>query len=92
MESGNESSDSSISLSQIDFSNYTYEVDEIKLFLQGYQKQEWGLCKAVFPDLKQLWIRHFMSERLFTNREIYRLKKIVTKLTSDNVNGGSDKA
>lgn len=94
MESGNESSDSSVSLSQSDFSNYTYEVDDIKLFLRA-TKNKRGVCvKQFFPDLKQFVdkTRHFMSEGLFTNREIYRLKKIVTKLTFDNVNEGSDKA
>lgn len=47
MESGNESSDSSISLSQIDFSNYTYEVDEIKLFLRA-TKNKSGVCVKQF--------------------------------------------
>ncbi len=44
MESGSESSDSSVSLSQSDFSSRVNEVDDIKLFLRATKKQERGAC------------------------------------------------
>ncbi len=41
-----------------------------------------------FPDIIQFVCktRGFMSEGLFTNKVVYRLKKIVRKLTADNAN------
>ncbi len=44
MESGSESSDSSVSLSQSNFSSRVNEVDDIKLFLRATKKQERGAC------------------------------------------------
>ncbi len=93
MESGGESSDSSVSLSQSDFSTHNYEVDDIKLFLRATKNKRVRVTEF-FPDAKQFVdkTRHFMSENLFTNKEIYRLKKIVRKLSSGNTNEDSEKA
>ncbi len=94
MESGSESSDSSVSLSQSDFSTRSYEVDDIKLFLRATKNKRGVRVTEYFPDAKQFVnkTRHFMSENLFTNKEIYRLKKIVRKLSSGDTNEDSEKA
>lgn len=94
MESGSESSDSSVSLSQSDFSSRSYEVDDIKLFLRATKNKRGVRVDEYFPDTKQFVgkTRLFMSEGLFTNKEVYRLKKIVRKFTSDNANEESEKA
>lgn len=95
MESGSESSDSSVSFSQSDFTGRSYELDDIKLFLRA-TKNKRGVCvDEYFPDIKQFVdkTKSFMSEGLFTNKEVYRLKKITSrKLTSDNANEVSEKA
>ncbi len=92
MESGSESSDSSVSLSQSDFSTRSYEVDDIKLFLRATKNKRGVRVTEYFPDAKQFVdkTRHFMSENLFTNKEIYRLKKIVRKLSSGDTNEDSE--
>ncbi len=94
MESGSESSDSSVSLSQSDFSSRSYEVDDIKLFLRATKNKRGVRVDEYFPDTKQFVgkTRLFVSEGLFTNKEVYRLKKIVRKFTSDNANEESEKA
>jgi len=77
MESGSESSDSSVSFSQSDFTGRSYELDDIKLFLRA-TKNKRGVCvDEYFPDTKRFVdkTRYFMSEGLFTNKEVYRLKK-----------------
>lgn len=68
-------------------------MEDIKLFLKA-TKNKRGVCVAdYFSDTKQFVdkTRFFMSESLFTNKELYRLKKIVRKLTSDKANDGSEK-
>ncbi len=94
MESGGESSDSSVSLSQSDFSTRNYEVDDIKLFLRATKNKRGVRVTEFFPDAKQFVdkTRLFMSESLFTNKEIYRLKKIVRTLSSGDTNEDSEKA
>lgn len=91
--SDGESSDSSVGPSQNDFFSRGCEVDDIKLFLKA-TKNKRGICVSnYFSDTNQFVdnTRLFMSEGLFTNREIYRLKKIVTKLTSDKANEGGER-
>lgn len=81
------SSDSSVCLSQSDFSGH-YEVDDIKLFLRA-TKNKRGVCiKDFFPNTEQFVenTKAFMMEGSFTNKEVYRLKKIVRKLNSDHSN------
>ncbi len=94
MESGGESSDSGVSLSQSDFSTRNYEVDDIKLFLRATKNKRGVRVTEFFPDAKQFVdkTRLFMSESLFTNKEIYRLKKIVRTLSSGDTNEDSEKA
>lgn len=92
MESGSESSDSSVSLSQIDFQN-TYEADDIRLFLRATKNKRGVRVEQFFPDYRQFVdkARLFMSEGLFTNKEVYRLKKIVRKVASDLAEDGDGK-
>ncbi len=94
MESGSESSDSSVSLSQSDFSSRGYEVDNIKFFLRATKNKRGVRVDDYFPDIIQFVgkTRGFTSERLFTNKEVYRLKKIVRKFTADNANEEFEKA
>jgi hypothetical protein len=69
-------------------------VDDIKLFLRATKNKRGVRVEEFFPDTK-LFVdktRLFMSEGLFTNKEIYRLKKIVRKLTSDSANGDGEEA
>ena len=91
IESDSESSDSSICLSQSDFTSSGYEVEDIKLFLRATKNRR-GVCVAdFFPDTRKFAdkVRFSMSESLFTNKEVYRLKKIVRKLSlGDNVDSG----
>ncbi|KAI7804376.1 pol-like protein [Triplophysa rosa] len=84
-ESGSESSDSSVSLSQSVFSGCRYEVDDIKLYLRATKNKRGVRIKEYFPDVKQFVekARRFMMEGSFTNKEVYRLKTIV----SEEVNG-----
>lgn len=77
VESGSESSDSSVSFSQCDFSSRSYELDDIKLFLRA-TKNKRGVCvNEYFPDAEQFVdkTRLLMSAGLLTNKEVYRLKK-----------------
>ncbi len=82
MESGSESSDSSVSLSQSDFSSRSYEVDDIKLFLRATKNKRGVRVDEYFPDTKQFVgkTRLFMSEGLFTNKEVYRFKEDSEKI------------
>lgn len=86
-ESDSASSDSSVCLSQSDFSGH-YEVDDIKLFLRA-TKNKRGVCiNECFPNTEQFVenTKAFMMEGSFTNKEVYRLKKIVRKLNSERSN------
>lgn len=93
MESGNESSDSSVNLSQNDFSIRSYEAEDIKLFLRATKNKRGVHVAEFFPDTKQFVdkTKLFMSEGLFTNKEIYRLKKIVRGVSAGDVNETSEK-
>lgn len=84
-ESDGESSDSSISISQRDFSGRRLEVDDIKLFLRATKNKRGVNVKEYFPDVKQLIeeTKGFMMEGSFTNKEVYRLKNIGRKLNSE---------
>lgn len=93
-ESDSESSDSSVCLSQSDFSGRHYEVDDIKLFLRATKNKRGVHVEDYFPDIKQFIdnTKGFMMEGSFTNKEVYRLKKIVRKLNSELNNDDSEKA
>lgn len=78
-ESESESSDSSVALSLSDFSVRNYDAEEIKLFLKS-TKNKRGVCvQEFFPNITQFIekTRNLMAEGCFTNKEVYRLKKLV---------------
>lgn len=78
-ESESESSDSSVALSLSDFSVRNYDAEEIKLFLKS-TKNKRGVCvQEFFPNITQFVekTRNLMAEGCFTNKEVYRLKKLV---------------
>lgn len=91
-ESDSELSDSSVTLSQSEFSSRNYDVDDIKLFLQSTKNKRGVLVNEYFPDVGQFLekAKNFMTESCFSNKEVYRLKKIVRKLNM-NLNDGSEK-
>ncbi|KAI2646015.1 putative 149 kDa protein [Labeo rohita] len=71
-ESDSELSDSSVVLSQNDFSSRNYDVEDIKLFLKS-TKNKRGVCvQEYFPDIKQFVekTRNLMVEGCFTNKEM----------------------
>ncbi|XP_058238815.1 uncharacterized protein LOC131348153 [Hemibagrus wyckioides] len=84
-ESESELSDSSVSLSQAEGSSRSYNAENIKLFLQSTKNRRGVRVIEYFPDLHQFTekAKHLMAESCFTNKEVYRLKKIVRKLTSE---------
>lgn len=92
-ESDSELSDSSLTLSQSEFSSRNYGVDDIKLFLRSTKNKRGVLVNEYFPDVEQFVdkVKGFMAEGCFSNKEVYRLKKIVRKLNAD-LNDGSEKA
>lgn len=67
-----------------------YGVSEIKLFLKITKNMKNVQVADYFPDLENFTkvTRCFMSERKFTQKEVYRLKKFLTKvnpiLTNNN--------
>ncbi len=71
-------SDSSVALSQSDFSARRYDSDEIKLFLRATKNKRGVNIRDYFPDVKQFVerTRSLMAEGSFTNKEVYRLKKL----------------
>lgn len=85
-------SDSSVILSQSEFSSRNYDVDDIKLFLQSTKNKRGVLVNEYFPDVGQFVekAKNFMTESCFSNKEVYRLKKIVRKLNM-NLNDSSEK-
>lgn len=85
-------SDSSVTLSQSEFSSRNYDVDDIKLFLRSTKNKRGVLVNEYFPDVGQFVekAKNFMTESFFSNKEVYRLKKIVRKLNMD-LNDGSEK-
>ncbi len=91
-ESDSELSDSSVTLSQSEFSSRNYDVDDIKLFLQSTKNKRGVLVNEYFSDVGQFLekAKNFMTESCFSNKEVYRLKKIVRKLNM-NLNDGSEK-
>lgn len=91
-ESEGESSDSSVSHSQSDFSGRHYEVDDIKLFLRATKNKRGVRINEYFPDTKQFLenTKCFMMEGCFANKEVYQLKKIVRKITSEFSNEESE--
>lgn len=79
-----ESSDSSVTLSQNEFVGRSYELDDIRLFLRSTKNKRGVRVQEYFPDLKQFVekAKDLMAEGLFTNKEVYRLKKIVRNINN----------
>ncbi|KAL2096623.1 hypothetical protein ACEWY4_008771 [Coilia grayii] len=91
-ESESEFSDCSISYSlrASGFSPQTYTVDDIKAFLVKTKHARRVCIDDHFPDVDMFIekTKCFMSDGDFTDQEVYRLKKILTKLSNGD---GSDK-
>lgn len=66
----------------------------LKLFLRATKNNRGVRINEYFPDIKQFVekTKCFMVEGSFTNKEVYRLKKIVSKLNSELSNEDSEKA
>lgn len=56
-----------------------YSVDDIKSFLKTMKNLRKVKIEEYFPDVMQFTFR---SENCFTDQEVYRLKKILTKLNT----------
>lgn len=93
-ESDSESDSSCVSLSQFDCVGRSYEVDDIKLFLMSTKNRRGVRVNDYFPDLKQFVEKSkcLMSEGCFTNKEVYRLKKLVRRLSTELSNDGEKKS
>ncbi len=79
-DSESEFSDSSVALSLSGFSVWSYNAEEIKIFLMS-TKNKRSVCVYVqeyFPNLTQFVekTKGLIAERCFTNKEVYRLNKI----------------
>lgn len=69
--------------SQLDYQFTGYDVQNIKHFLRITKNRRNVKVENYFPDIRLLVerSRFLMSEGCFTDKEVYRLKKIVRKLT-----------
>lgn len=78
-ESDSELSDSSGILSQSEFSCRIYDIDGIKLFLKSTKNKRGVLVNEYFLNVGQFLekTKTSMAEGCFSNKEVYRLKKIV---------------
>lgn len=87
-ESDEYSSDSSSVLSQSECQVQGYDVQSIKLFLRITKNKRNVNVENFFQNtmlfVERSW--NLMSEGCFTDREVYRLKKIVRKLSFENSN------
>ena len=83
-ESESDFSDCSItcSLHQSVYTNRTYSSDDVKTFLKETKHVRNVRIDDYFPDVEQFIskTRSFMHEGCFTEQEVYRLKKMLTKL------------
>lgn len=75
-----------VSLPQSGFFSRTYTVGDIKSFLKMTKNVKKVKLEEYFPDIVQFIekVKFFRSESCFTNQEVYRLKKILTKLSSQS--------
>lgn len=90
-ESDEDLSDSSSVLSQTEYQITGYDVHNIKQFLKITKNKRNVNVENYFPNTQLLVerSRSLMSEGCFTDREVYRLKKIVRRLTADLSNNDS---
>ncbi len=77
-ESDSDSSECSVSFSQGEPTARSYELEDIKLFLRATKNKRGVQVQEYFPDLKLFVDRakSLMARDCFTNKEVYRLKKI----------------
>lgn len=82
MESDSDSSECSESFSQGEASVRSYDLEDIKLFLRATQNKRGVKVQEYFPDLVQFVDRakSWIACDSFTNKEVYRLKKIVRNI------------
>ncbi len=68
------------------FPSRIYSIDDIKSFLMTTKNLRKVKIEDYFPDIMQFIekIKTFRSENCFTDQEVYRLKKILTKLKSED--------
>lgn len=93
IESESELSDSSASsCSQSEWICNDYSAEEIKKFLKVTKNQRGVQIAEFFPDLKRFAesTKNLMSEGCFLDKEVYRLKKFVSKIQSQ-LNNDDDK-
>lgn len=78
------------SLPQSGFSSRTYTAGDIKSFLKMTKNVKMVKLEEYFPDIIQFIekVKFFRSENCFNNQEVYRLKKILTKLSSQSSGPG----
>lgn len=84
-ESESEMSDASTVLSQTEGVSRGYDGDDIRRFLSITKNKRGVIVKEYFPDLKQFYdkAKSLLTEGCLSNKEIYRLKKIVRKVGID---------
>lgn len=93
IESESELSDSSTSsCSQSEWKCDNYSADEIKKFLKVTKNQRGVQIADFFPDLKRFVesTKSLMSEGCFLDKEVYRLKKFVSKI-QNRLNNNDEK-
>ncbi|KAI4878181.1 hypothetical protein NFI96_009368 [Prochilodus magdalenae] len=84
-------SDSSWSMSsQEDTSSTVYTAGDIKAFLLRTKGQKLVQVAECISDWSQIVydVGHFRREKAFTEPELYRLKKLLTRLRKENTNDG----
>ncbi len=72
----------SVSFSQGEPTARSYELEDIKLFLRATKNKRGVQVQEYFPDFKLFVEREksVMARGCFTNKEVYRLKKIVRNI------------
>ena len=84
-------SDSGWSMSsQEDTSSTVYTAEDIKAFLQRTKGQKLVQVAECISDWSQFVhdVGHFRREKAFTELELYRLKKLLTRLRRDGTDDG----
>ncbi|KAI4894497.1 hypothetical protein NFI96_007886 [Prochilodus magdalenae] len=76
--------------SQEDTSSTVYTADEIKAFLQRTKGQKLVQVTGCISDWSQFVhdVGHFRREKDFTELELYRMKKLLTRLRKETTDDG----
>jgi hypothetical protein len=82
--SDSDSSECSVNTSQSEPTARSYELEDIKLFLRSTKNKRGVQVQEYFPDMLQFVERakSLMARDCFTNKEVYRLKKIVRNISN----------